>query len=259
MYQQHFLLRNLWAGCLGFALVTANVSLNADELTQAQQRTQMGLQAGKNSQVTVNKLDDQGQKLLAEYRQILAETEQLSLYNQQMSQIVTNQENELASIARQIAEIEHTERGVLPLMSRMLDSLEQFVALDTPFLVQERTARVALLQDLLTRADVSVSEKFRRILEAYQVEVEYGRNIEAYRAKLDDVTYDFLRVGRVALYRLNKDGSAAWVWHPQQQWLAIDNSRLRDLRKAYKVAQQTAAPDLLTLPLPTFASLQEGK
>lgn len=232
-----------------------SLGVQADPLTSAQQQITATDQSGRQSQQKVEQLDDQAQQLLNEYRQLRAETDQLALYNRQMTAIVNSQEEELASLARQILEIERTERGILPLMSRMLDSLEQFVQLDTPFLAQERSARLALLQDLLLRADVTVSEKFRRVLEAYQIEVDYGRNIEAYRAQLDGVSYDFLRIGRLALYRLSNDGTQAWVWHPQQQWLALDSGYLRDLRKALKVAQQTAAPEMLVVPLPTPASL----
>lgn len=236
--------------------LSLSLPLYASNLNQAQQQIQATEQAGQTSQRQVDKLDDQSMALFGQYRQAKAETEQLALYNRQMTQIVQNQENELESISKQIKEIERTERGILPLMSRMLDSLESFVALDTPFLIQERQARIALLKELLVRADVTVSEKFRRILEAYQIEVEYGRNIEAYRSKLDDVSYDFLRVGRTALYRLSNDGSQGWIWQGNKQWVALDNGYLRNLRQALKVAQQTTAPELLKLPLPTLASLQ---
>lgn len=233
-----------------------SLGVQADPLNSAQQQITNTDQSGRQSQQKVEQLDDQAQQLLNEYRQLRAEADQLALYNRQMTSIVNSQEEELVSLAKQILEIERTERGILPLMSRMLDSLEQFVGLDTPFLAQERSARLALLQDLLLRADVTVSEKFRRVLEAYQIEVDYGRNIEAYRAQLDGISYDFLRIGRLALYRLSNDGTQAWVWHPQQQWLALDSGYLRDLRKALKVAQQTAAPEMLVVPLPTPASLR---
>lgn len=254
MLQPQIRKTGLLVALVGACLLGAQVQ--ADPLDLAQKAAQSTAHSGQKTQKKVEKLDDQSQQLLIEYRQILAESEQLELYNKQMASIIESQEQELESIARQISEIETTERGILPLMSRMLDSLEQFVALDTPFLIQERSTRIALLKDILTRSDVSVSEKFRRILEAYQVEVEYGRNIEAYRARLDDVTYDFLRVGRVALYRLNKDASQAWAWHPQKQWQPVASGDMRDLRKALKIAQQTAAPDLLILPMPTPASLK---
>ena len=87
-------------------------------------------------------------------------------------------------------------------MQKMLDTLEQFVALDVPFLLEERSEpRRELLEEMMARADVTLSEKYRRIVEAYQVEMDYGRTIEAYEGKLGDGddarTVQFLRVGRV--------------------------------------------------------------
>lgn len=241
---------------LAIAGLFLSLAAQADQLAPAQQQITATAEAGRQSQGAVERLDDETMRLLGEFRQLRAETDQLALYNRQMTTIVNSQEEELVSIARQIVEIERTERGILPLMSRMLDSLEQFVEFDAPFLAQERGTRVELLKDLLTRADVTTSEKFRRVLEAYQIEVDYGRNIEVYRAQQDGVSYNFLRVGRLALYRLTNDNEKAWLWHPRKQWLELDSGYLRDLRKALKVADQTTAPELLVLPLPTPASLQ---
>ncbi|MBE0483316.1 MAG: DUF3450 domain-containing protein [Bacterioplanes sp.] len=234
-------------------MVSAGVVFaETESLAVAQTEIERADQAGRNAQQRIDRLDDQAQALLNEYRQIKAETDQLSLYNRQMTAIVEDQESELASLARQILEIERTERGILPLMSRMLDTLDEFVALDVPFLPQERSARVALLRDMMVRGDVAIAEKFRRVLEAYQIEIDYGRNIESYRGQVDNISYDFLRIGRVALYRLSNDGSQAWLWSVEnQQWQLLDSGYLRDLRKALKVAQQVAAPELLVLPMPT--------
>jgi hypothetical protein len=38
---------------------------------------------------------------------------------------------------------------------------------------------------MMTRADVTNAEKFRRIMEAYQIENDYGNTIEAYRANIE--------------------------------------------------------------------------
>ena len=66
-------------------------------------------------------------------------------------------------------------------MLKMIEVMSLFVELDLPFLPEERQTRIIQLQTLMERADVTLAEKYRRILEAYQVETEYGRTIEAYK------------------------------------------------------------------------------
>src|SRR3546814_6970753 len=86
----------------------------------------------------------------------------------------------------------------MPLMLRMTDSLEKFVALDLPFLHNERQARIDNLKQALGDPQVNAGEKFRRILEAYQIEVDYGRTLGVERIDIDGRSMDVLRVGRIA-------------------------------------------------------------
>ena len=129
----------------------------------------------------------------------------------------------MASIDQQLRDVETTSREVLPLMQRMLDTLGQFVDLDAPFLLDERKNRVAMLETMMPRADVTLSEKYRRIVEAYQVEMDYGRTLEAYEAKLGDGddarTVQFLRVGRVALLYQTLDGKETGYWDARDEEL----------------------------------------
>ena len=140
--------------------------------------------AAAESQARIDQLQDSIQEMLAKYRQALADTASINAYNQQIEQQVESQTDSITDMRGQLAEIENTQRDVLPLMQSMLDTLEQFVELDVPFLVEERAKRVEGLEEMMARADVSISEKYRRILEAYQIEMDYGRTIEAYEGKL---------------------------------------------------------------------------
>ena len=209
------------------------------------------------SQKKVEKLADQTTTLLEEYRMILRQTESLKAYNDQMARLVESQNEEKLSLKKQIGEIELTSREVVPLMISMLSTLETFVSLDMPFLKKERAARVASLKKDMDRADVSTSEKFRRIVEAYQVESEYGRTIEAYRSEIGDEsgkmrTVDFLKVGRVALIYRTLDGNEAKAWSQKSRsWIPLDESYRKSIEHGLKIARKQSAPDLLTLPMPT--------
>lgn len=226
----------------------------ADSLEQAidtQVKTDL---AAQQSQQHVDNLSDETDQMLAEYREVLRQTDSLHAYNEQLNKLVVSQSEEMAAMDRQLKNIETTQRDIVPLMLKMIETMAMFVELDVPFLPEERHQRVVQLQTLMERADVTIAEKYRRILEAYQVETEYGRTIEAYQGELtiDEVvrTVDFLRVGRVSLYYLTLDGLEAGVWH-QKQWQKLDNEYREAISQGLKVAKKQLPPDLLVLPVQT--------
>ena len=139
------------------------------------------------------------------------------------------------------------------MMLRMVDTLEQFVQLDMPFLLDERRERIASLKDIMDRADVTTSEKYRRILEAYKVELDYGRNIESYEASIDTGsgprTVDFLRVGRVALMYQTKDELETGVYNKETGKWEVVNDYADAVKKGLRIAKKQAAPDLMIMPI----------
>ena len=218
-------------------------------------------QEARASQERVDQLDDETQKLLGEYRRALADAESYTTYAAQLEAQVQSQRDEMADMDRQLQEVETTSREVLPLMQTMLETLEQFVALDVPFLMEERTKRVATLKEMMTRADVAISEKYRRIVEAYQVEMDYGRTIEAYEGQLgsgegDPRTVQFLRVGRVTLLYQTLDGSETGYWDADQKSWVVANEYAHGFKEGVAVAKKSRAPEMLIVPVP---SPQEGR
>jgi hypothetical protein len=151
---------------------------------------------------------------------------------------------------KQLSEIETTSREVLPMMQKMVGTLDQFVQLDMPFLPDERINRVAQLKDLMGRADVSISEKYRRIVEAYQIEIEYGRTLEAYQGKVGEKTVDFLRAGRVALMYQTLDGKETGYWDAKAKKWVIDDAYDRAIKEGLKVAKKQAAPNFIKVAVP---------
>ena len=212
-------------------------------------------QAAIRSQEKIDRLDNETQQQLGTYREIVRQTDSLRVYAEQLDRMLDSQRQEVASLQEQLQEIEVTRREILPLLVRMLERLEQFVALDIPFLPEERRARLTSLRTWLDQSDLTIAEKYRRIMEAYQVEMEYGRTIEAYRGGLtiDDRerTVDFLRVGRLALLYQSLDGQEVGQWnHAARQWEPLPQTYRSAVTRGLLVAQQQATPQLLNLPIP---------
>lgn len=144
-------------------------------------------------------------------------------------------------------------------MGRMVEVLGEFIEADLPFLADERADRLASLQDMQARADVSLAEKYRRILEAYQIESDYGRTLEAWRGELPveggSRSVEFLRLGRTMLYYQTLDAHESGWWNPTTHaWEVLDGSARRPIGKAIAIARQQQAPTWLELPVKTLAT-----
>ena len=207
------------------------------------------------SQKKIDKLSDDTRKMLDEYRHNLRQANVLKQYNDHLSKLVDSQVTEKSSLEKQLVEVDVTQQEVVPLMLRMLENLETFVAYDLPFLPDERRSRLNRLNQLMVRADVTTAEKFRQILEAYQIESDYGRTIEAYRADLKtdslERPVDFLRLGRVALFYQSLDGGETGVWnHSLRRWDTLPSRFSKAVRDGLRIARKEAAPTLLPLPVP---------
>lgn len=207
-----------------------------------------------SSQQRVSSLARQTQDLLSEYRAVVRETESLKIYNDNLQQVVDDQRVEVESINQQLAGLEETNRGVVPLMLEMIDSLERIVAADLPFRLQERQARVERLRIMMDQAEVTASEKYRRVMEAFENELEFGRTTEAYSDVLPTTgqTVDFLRVGRTLLVYQTSDHSVTGWYNPAlRQFESLDDSRFRlEVKNGLAIARNEKAPDLVTLPVP---------
>jgi hypothetical protein len=214
-----------------------------------------GNEAAGEVQRRIEGVSDETEALLAQYRTALKQIDSLDVYNAQMRDLLAAQDQELASLGDQLERVQGVSRSVTPLMLLMIDSIEKFVRLDLPFLIEERTKRIEELRKLMARPDVTTAERYRQIMEAYQIENEYGRTIEAYRGTLpldgEETTVDFLRFGRIALLYQTLDEAQTGMFDPQtRSWTALDSSYRSPVRQGLRIARKQTAPDLVSLPLP---------
>ena len=215
------------------------------------------INSGAANQERLNKIDDETRLLEFDYKDTIKEYENLKLYNDQLQRIINSQEEEIISILNQIDELDNININLIPIMLKMIDALDKFVSLDIPFLKSERTERVSNLKSIMDRGDISTSEKFRKVTEAYQIESDYGRTIEAYRSEVnfegETFNADFLRVGRVSLAFVTSNGDKAGYWNKSSgSWEESSASVKRSTIEGLKIALKQAPPTLITIPLTSY-------
>lgn len=204
----------------------------------------------KNYQNKIDNVEYQREELLSKYKYTNAELKSTRVYNEQLRKILESQKEELSNINQQIVDIENTQKNIFPLMLNMVDSLKKLVQMDTPFLLDERTTRIENIEKSLDKADIKTAEKYRIILEAFKIEYDYANSIETYQDKIDATTYDFLRLGRTALYYQSLDLKTYGYWNNEtRSWVEVESSNAKaNIRKGIKIAKKHQNVDFLNLP-----------
>ena len=235
-----------------FVAADIAVSQSVDPLFQTSDRK---LRLAQASQEKVDAIVKDTRKLSDQYRTVLKEIDGLEVYNTLLERQVSDQEAEMTELAASIDKVTDIERLIMPTMIKMIDALGEFIEMDLPFLIDERRKRVNGLRSLMERSDVSVSEKFRRVMESYQIEMnDYGRTMETYKAMLPidgaEREVEILKIGRVALLYQSTDQAFSGVWNQQsREWEPLPAAYKSQLRQGLRIAQKQVAPELMMVPV----------
>jgi hypothetical protein len=112
---------------------------------------------------------------------------------------------------------------------------------------------------LLADPGVTVSEKFRKTMEALMVEAEYGRTIEVYQ---ETITMDsqpllatIFRLGRIGLFYQTLDHSRSGMFDvATRTWIPLPPSFDNALEAAIDIGAKRQPVELLSLPLGRMAA-----
>ena len=211
--------------------------------------------AARKSQVKIDRLADETRDLLSDYKTVTKQIDGLKVYNARLQRQIDNQLLRIGEIDEAIDQVTIISRQMTPLVIRMIDGLQKFVELDVPFHMAERQQRIDFLRANLDRSDVTVAEKFRQVLEAYKIENEYGRKIDAYKGSVEiegvERDVNFFRVGRVALLYQTTDTEISGAWDQRSRsWVSLDRGEYRNaIMKGLRIARKEASIDLMNLPV----------
>lgn len=239
---------------IGSLALTASTFASADALKELHKVEAKIFKASEKSQSKIDNIYEQTLELLADYRNTVDEAEILSDYNDHVQRMVDDQNASIKSLEDQIDGVDKTKQGVVPLMYKMIDTLDKFIELDVPINIAARQDRVQMLRDVMNDSNVTVSEQFRLVLEAYEIESGYGALFGSYQAELEldgqTLTADFLHVGRVSFVAQSLDMKNSWVWNNDtRSWEKLGDEYLKPITDAIRMQRKQLPIDLTKLPV----------
>ena len=203
------------------------------------------------SQDKIDLTERQTDKIVNEWKAVSKQVEGLKLYNEQKRIQIKAQLELMDRLDEQLVQVVVMQRQIPPLAQRMLESLESFINLDTPFRIEERTNRIDLVRSSLAKPKVTASEQVRQVREAYNIEAEYGRKIDTYESTLTDGTVvNILVVGRIGMFYQTKDEQSSGRWNNDTNaWDELPGSYRKPIRDGIRMAKKLAPTDMLMMPV----------
>jgi len=204
--------------------------------------------------------------------------QKISLAQQKL--FVAQQDAEIKSLNEQIDGVEEWKASIDPMVGKMTTSIANKIKSDYPFDLNRRLPRLQSLEKTIKDPAATVGEKYRKALNIYKLEVNYGQSMEAQKGdhpinptirvgddrfekdedgkvKLDKnglpvEVFDgsYLRYGRLAYVYLQADGSQALRYDLNaREWVELPKSSIADIRRGVKIASGEAAPNVVRAPL----------
>ena len=223
------------------------------QLESALNTAKASTSASAASQQRVERLDDEADTAVREFRAVLQQKDNIALFVAQQDIFLQSQKSEIASLRRQLGTVEQIKQGMSPMMLKMAAEIEDAIKSDMPFNLSERLARVDRMKNVLADPDVSPAEQYRQVLNAFKIEVSYGQGIDSYEGahpnKPGNVV-NFLRFGRVALLYMSKDESEVGRYNLEtKSWDALTGADAIALRQAVRISKGEAAPNIVYAPV----------
>ena len=232
-------------------LVLISITSLASDMESVLEVGRENQQLSATSQEKIDSTERKTDKIINEWKAVAKQVEGLKLYNAQKRIQIQAQLDLMDQLDEQLVQVVVMQRQIPPLAQRMLESLESFISLDTPFRVEERQNRVDLVRASLAKPKVTASEQVRQVLEAYNIEAEYGRKIDTYEDTLADGTVvNILVIGRVGMFYQTKDEQSSGRWNKETgSWDDLPSSYRKPIRNGIRMAKKLAPTDMLMMPV----------
>ena len=236
--------------------------LRKDVARDAEQQVDTSIRIRQETQKDLTKWEAEKSALVLEYEALLAQKQALETEHRALAARRSSQEAVTNSLIAQKKESIRVANELAPFLNTVHERLKSLVAADTPFLKKERAGRLAKLDKIMKDPEVTVAEKYRKVMETLFIEAEYGATIEVYQDKIlmasiggEATLGNIFRLGRVSLFFLSLDQTVCGVFDPGSgKWQALPESMLPPIRSAVEIGGKRRPVELLSLPIGRLAA-----
>jgi len=236
---------------LDFVAIPAYAGIDSDRLREEVAKT-IDLR-----QETQKKEDDWAKKkaeLIAKYRSLKKNRDYLIKVRNRTEKLLRAKKAKIEEIKRRMKESARIREELQLYLESVLTQLKDLIGRGLPFLLKERRERISSIEETLSDPEKGAAEKYRRVMEALQIEAEYGRTVEAYQETIDlngqKVLVDILRVGRLSLFFQTPDGKLVGQYDRiRKGWSLLPSKYCREIEKAIEIARRERTVELTRLPL----------
>ena len=245
------------ASCLMLSAGSQALSSNANQ--RIEEPVRQSINTRQATQKAEEKWRFEKEKLVARFEQLQHEQERLQEQKSNLRQQVESTQKRIVSKKRQLSDIEQIANQIRPFLDELVKELGLQIADGLPFLTAERRQRIDKLESMMAAPDISISEKYRKVMEALLVEAEYGFTIEAKQETIEvegqSRLVNIFRLGRISLFYQNLDQKGCGFYNVvEKSWQTLPANHNREIQKAIDIAAKRRPVEILSLPLGRMVS-----
>lgn len=235
--------------------------------SRAQQHVEKAIHMDQQSQERRTHWEQEKIDLVNTYEQLVQQKQFLETENKTLSEQQKYLQTLNQTMTRQIEDSIRVQEELSPFLTQVYEQLDTFIASDAAFLEEERSTRLATLDKIMKDPQVTIAEKYRKVMEALFIEAEYGSTIEVYQdriqlgSKEQEATLgNIFRLGRICLFFLSLDQSICGVFNPAENtWQKLSDKHLPAIRSAVEIGNKRKPAELVPLPIGRLAVPGGGK
>ncbi len=233
-------------------IITAD-AFSKDISSEASRYVKEAITIRQNTQKEEDNYFKEREKLMAKYEALKEEKSRILEDIKGLKEEVELHKESIRKIESDISKIDKIKEQIYPFLKKTYERLEMFIKEDLPFLTKERYRRIRNLHKVLSSTDISIGEKYRKLMEALFIEAEYGNTIEVYQDRIkveNEIIYaNIFRLGRVCLFFQSLDKSTTGYFDPSSGWRKLPKRYNKSISLAIEIAKKRRPVELIELPI----------